>query len=195
MENDKSTTPSDSDNKLGLTDYAEINRVEARGVLKAHMALVFEVDLDEPVRADQLLKLHRIAFEELYDWAGKFRSTTPLVGTLHLPPPGQVPWQLYQLLEDINFRSQQIEDHTSLVELLSFSHVRLTQIHPFTNGNGRTARILTNWLAYKNGYGDVDLYSAAGRKREVYIAALREADKFNFNQLNDLIQKSLKPLR
>ena len=37
-------------------------------------------------------------------------------------------------------------------ELATMIHAKLTWIHPFEDGNGRTARAIMNWLLIKNSY-------------------------------------------
>ena len=67
-----------------------------------------------------------------------------------------------------------------LDEIAARFHHRLTQIHPFRNGNGRHARLMTDLLLRENGvepfdWGNADLV-APGDVRDRYISALRAAD-------------------
>lgn len=67
-----------------------------------------------------------------------------------------------------------------LDEIAARFHHRLTQIHPFPNGNGRHARLMTDVLLKVNGaepfdWGNSDLV-APGAVRDRYIDALRAAD-------------------
>jgi len=60
--------------------------------------------------------------------------------------------------------------------------VRLREdwIHPFVDGNGRTARMLTTLLLYQRGYDFKFLFELSGydnRDRDRYYAALRTADR------------------
>ena len=68
-------------------------------------------------------------------------------------------------------------------------HHKLVFIHPFVNGNGRWARIYTEYVYWRNGYivpswhPEMDPYY----RRQIYIAALREADMKNFEPLIDFV--------
>ena len=55
-----------------------------------------------------------------------------------------------------------------LTDIAEF-HTRFVQIHPFRDGNGRTARLLTNYLLLIN---DMPLVSIPTEQREEYIAYL-----------------------
>lgn len=184
-------TPSDSDNKLGLTNYSDINRYESEGIAQIEEYILFEFDCEQDITAKLLLDLHKMAFGVLYHWAGKYRTTTPVVGHLDLPPPSQVPIQLYQLLDNVNFRLGIVKTQDEIAELIAVAHHQFVVIHPFTNGNGRMARILTNLLSYKLGGNAITLYSHAGSSRKEYIGVLREADMNNYLPLIEMIKNQL----
>jgi cell filamentation protein len=85
-----------------------------------------------------------------------------------------------------------ITSQKELVDCLAYAHHRYTQIHPFNNGNGRTARLLTNLIANINGYQNVQLYvTESGNEREKYRAALRSADAFDYAPLKSIINQRL----
>lgn len=71
---------------------------------------------------------------------------------------------------------------------------RLTFVHPFPNGNGRHARLLTDVLLVARGrpwftWGQSDLHRA-GYDRDQYVEALRAADGQNFSALYEFLQLS-----
>jgi len=138
-----------------------------------------------------ILQINKVTFGHLYEWAGRFRNTTVKVGAFIPPEPHQVPNLMYQLADELNHQLKYTETEDRLVGTLAYCHHRMVFIHPFNNGNGRTARLLTNLLAYKNGYKDLNLYYRSGEKREVYIKAIRSADKNDFALLEELIRKEL----
>lgn len=64
-------------------------------------------------------------------------------------------------------------------ELATLIHAKLTWIHPFEDGNGRTSRAIMNWILMKNGY---PMFFIPFEKREDYYMTLEEADKENFKE-------------
>ncbi len=82
-------SPSPDDNKPGLTDKNLINEYEAKGIAAAEL-FVFGLDSDTQFSVQLLLEIHRVAFDELYDWAGKWRTSQVAVGQLTPPEPAQV---------------------------------------------------------------------------------------------------------
>jgi len=70
-----------------------------------------------------------------------------------------------------------VQDHPVIVAALA--HYKLVTIHPFIDGNGRTARLLMNLLLLQHGY---PLAIIKNELRSEYIAAIeyaRETDDFD----------------
>ncbi|MFN0049353.1 MAG: Fic family protein [Cytophagales bacterium] len=190
MKNDTSWTPSSEDNKLGLTDKNVINQIEAKGIAAAEL-FVFELDSETNISTTLLLEIHNIAFSELYDWAGNWRTTNVIVGQLTPPEPNEILQLMCQFIDNLNFKiniSTTTEEH---LECLSYAHYEFIRIHPFNNGNGRTGRILMNIIALKFGYKPLELYQREGDSRKIYISAMKSVDHGNYERLIDLIRKEL----
>lgn len=186
-------TPPIDENLLGLSTKEAINEAEAEGLLRAEYA-VLNLDEASEISISLLLTLHRLAFGHLYEWAGKWRRMDLKVGRLSPPPFCQVPTLMYQFVDDLNFQLTLVNSQNRLVEIIAWSHHRFVWIHPFTNGNGRTARLLTNLILLLKQYAPIRLYHRDGNSRSQYVTALRMADEGNFKPLEVLILLELKPL-
>lgn len=190
MDDNTGWTPSSEENLLGITDKDQINEYEAKGIARSEL-YVFEMDEAEEISAGLILGIHRVAFGELYDWAGKWRTVSVTVGQLEPPLPHQVPQLIYQFVDNLNFKISISKTREEHLDCLVYAHYEFIRIHPFNNGNGRTGRILMNWVALKLGYKPLELYHRAGEARKTYINAVREADKGNHAPLTELISGEL----
>lgn len=190
MNDHTSWTPSAEDNLLGLTDKAIINEYEAKGIARAELFL-FRLDENTEISVSLLLQIHHIAFAELYEWAGKYRSTQVVVGQLIPPAPKNIPFLFYQFIDHLNFKLATAKIEQEFIDLLAFGHYEFVKIHPFTNGNGRTGRLLLNLIALKLGYQPLILHKRQGDARATYIKAMRAADQGEFTPLKVLIQREL----
>lgn len=191
-------TDAPEDNLLGITDKDQLNEQEALGVATVERYLLEELDYPVALSVALLQDLHRRAFGQLYDWAGQWRRTVPNVGA-YLPPAAErVPLLLYEWADEVRHRQQLLPAGCApaqLAALLAYAHHRLVAIHPFTNGNGRTARLVTDLLAYNHGYQAVVLYQREqGAARTQYLAAIRQADAYDLRGLQQLISAQLRPL-
>ena len=117
-----------------------------------------------------ILQIHDIILKGISDeGAGHYRSVAVRISgsTVILPNPLKVP----DLMDDfITWLKQTDKLHP--VELAAEAHYRLVTIHPFVDGNGRTARLLMNLILLMTGYP-----AAIIRKRDrlAYIGALEKA--------------------
>jgi cell filamentation protein len=193
MQDNTNWTPSPDDNNLGLTDKVIINEYEAKGIATAEL-FVFSLDSDTEISVQLIREIHRTAFSELYEWAGKWRTVSVTVGQLIPPEPTQIVQLMYQFIDNLNFKIGNSKEYHDHIDCLAFSHYEFIRIHPFNNGNGRTGRILMNLVALKFGYKPLELYHREGNNRKIYIDAMKLADKHNFSPLMDLIRKELAPL-
>ncbi len=92
-------------------------------------------------------------------------------GSEHTPPKfTEVPRLLEQLFSQ--FYSEKKTLHP--IELATFMHNRFVNIHPFTDGNGRTARLLMNWILIKSKFPPVIIEFS---NKEQYYKSIEAADK------------------
>ncbi|MGI8583351.1 MAG: Fic family protein [Chitinophagaceae bacterium] len=190
MQENTNWTPSPEDNLLNLTDKDAINEQEAKGIAIAEL-YVFGLDTELPITTNLILDIHRMAFEHLYYWAGKWRTTNITVGQLEPPEPNQLIQLMYQFIDNLNFKLVNAKTKQDHIVCLVYAHYEFVRIHPFNNGNGRTGRIFMNLIAMKLGYQLLKLYHREGESRKIYINAMKSADSGNFELLSNLIANEL----
>ena len=146
-----------------------------------HSALYdYILNTDENITIYKLLDLNRKLFQyaPFPDESGKTRTNNNLVLGAKFET---VDWK--DVASELIKLQKPVEDLVENVERLSISeyvlralkiHHRITQIHPFRDGNGRSSRALLNWmLRYK---GLPPIYFKLTEK-ESYFHALEQADK------------------
>ncbi len=103
---------------------------------------------------------------------GKFRdSQVRIMGSEHVPPKAaEVPRLVDVLIND--FYKKKGDLHP--VELATLLHNRIVNIHPFTDGNGRTARLIMNWILLRNKLPPAIIEVV---NKEEYYKAIEDADK------------------
>lgn len=190
MDSNTNYTPYPDDNKLGIADKNLINEIETEGIVAAEL-FTFSFETDTEISTQLICQIHNIAFTKLYYWAGKWRDTLVTVGQLTPPPPENVLQLMYQFVDNLNYKINSATNQEFHIECLVYAHYEFIKIHPFNNGNGRTGRILMNFIALKFGYQPLELYHRIGNNREIYINAMKEADFGNFQPLTSLITKEL----
>lgn len=133
--------------------------------------------LDRPFLSTQVIKaLNYHAIACLHAYAGEFRPCQVYVGA-HVPPKE---YRVQALMDDfVNWMNLNFKEVDAVV-LAAFALWRFNFIHPFINGNGRTARAVCYFvLCIKAGGwlpGTVILPELIKRERERYVLGLRFAD-------------------
>ena len=84
---------------------------------------------------------------------------------------------------------------TDIVRALAETHVELVLIHPFREGNGRLARVLSTLMALQAGLPLLDFGLIAGEGKEQYFAAIQAGLDNNYRPMEQLfaeiIERSL----
>ncbi len=117
-----------------------------------------------------LLRLHEVVLEGIDDaHAGCYRSVAVRIAgsTVVLPNPRRVP-DLMQAFAEWLGAPRSLHP----VALAAEAHYRLVSIHPFIDGNGRTARLLMNCLLMASGFPPAIIRP---RDRTAYVGALETA--------------------
>lgn len=123
------------ENKLGITDSAELAREEEK-ISKKKALWLFESGTLDSLKAGTfavLQEIHKCLFEELYDFAGKIRTVNLAKGNFRFAPV----MYLETALGNIEKMPQSTYDE--IIE----KYVEMNVAHPFRGGNGRSTHI---WL-------------------------------------------------
>ena len=126
--------------------------------------------------------LHRRMFRRTWKWAAEIRTKETSVGI----DPGNIRVELKKLFDDATWQIK--EKSMPLDEIAARFHHRLTQIHPFRNGNGRHARLHADIFVAARSLPPLTWGAALdleqpGLARTRYIAALRSADQGDYAPL------------
>jgi Fic-DOC domain mobile mystery protein B len=158
----------------------ELDAWESRNVLKAEKWLL-GLRRKDILTLDFVKLLHKRMFDDTWKWAGSFRTRESNIGVA----PAQIAPRARDLCQDV--AAQVAHKSMPLDGIAAVFHHRLVSIHPFANGNGRHARLMTDLLLMRNGalrftWG-ADNLNADSEIRQRYIAALRAADARDYKLL------------
>uniref|UniRef100_A0A1I7Y877 protein adenylyltransferase n=1 Tax=Steinernema glaseri TaxID=37863 RepID=A0A1I7Y877_9BILA len=121
---------------------------------------------------DDVLSIHRRVLGYVDPIAaGQLRTTQVFVGSFTPTGPENVEADMFQMIEWLNDEETlQLEP----VELAALAHYKLVYIHPFVDGNGRTARLLMNLILMQAGFPPVIV---PVEERLTYYKCLQEANQ------------------
>lgn len=174
--------------RLPVLSRADLNRAEAENI-SAAMLWLFDprrrLRPESVVQEAWLVRLHRRMYDQVWMWAGKYRTADRNLGVPY--------WQIRMEMRSLEADAQAWLADTSLRRLSNDDCAirlgyRLVVIHPFPNGNGRWSRLASDALVVALGghrftWGSGSL-TEASQLRRTYIGALQTADhRGDFGQL------------
>lgn len=129
-------------------------------------------DKKEPITAFQVRRIHKLVLSQIDDEnAGQYRKTNVrIAGATHVPPEA---WDVPHRMSDWENWLKEAERTMHPVEVAALAHHQLTAIHPFLDGNGRTARLVMNLVLLRVGYPPAVILRA---NRQKYYRVLGQAD-------------------
>ncbi len=173
---------------------------------------------DEPLTEELLLTIHRLMTEKTLDNpedAGRFRTNDKVVvadmveGDIIYTPPSfqEIPEFVESLCNFFNNDNPRTFIHPIIRGIIV--HFMLAFMHPFVDGNGRTARALFYWYMLKEGYKLTEYMSISrviAKSKSNYEKAFRYVEndgndmgyfvaynlgalEISFQQLRDYIQR------
>lgn len=126
--------------------------------------------------------LNFYAAHHLSPYPGKFRGdgntyNVMITGTDHAPPPHE---EVSQLMQDFVARAVALNQTAAPSYVAAYVLWRLNWIHPFAQGNGRTARATSYFILcqrYKKWFPGTPVLELIRRDRDEYCSLLAAADK------------------
>ncbi len=168
---------------VGGKSIAEIleakNHPEAIKFVESLVAARSEID------EDAVLRIHKLIMLNIAEDAGRYRaSRVRITGAVFTPPPSsEVRLGMNELLKWL----RENPDEYTPIELAAVFHHGFVRIHPFTEGNGRAARLLMNAILLKTGYPFITIVPR--RDRAKYLKTLMEADLGNVSAFVNFVAR------
>ncbi len=172
-------------------------------------AINWVIDMIEgkrPLTENFIRELHKLLLKEPYEVdaltpdgkptkkkinVGSYKSTANHVKTktgeiFYFASPEETPSKMFDLLQWYDEKAK--ENETNFIFLAAEFHYKFIRIHPFDDGNGRTARILMNFILMQFGFPPVIIKTG---DKDNYFAALQLADAGNIEAFINYIAKNL----
>lgn len=129
-------------------------------------------------------EIHEIVSRGILEDAGRYRTrNVRIAGAVKAPPDWS---KIVKLIDELIGKIAESKGHP--VETASFLHHRFVEIHPFSDGNGRVARLLMNLYLIARDYPPIVLKK---EDRGKYYKFLKAADAGNIGPFANFIAKAL----
>ena len=176
-------------NNYGIVDAEELAEAE-RQVSARQLTYLSNDPPASTINLDYLKLLHKLAFEDIYPWAGEFRTVNIAKGNLfcsweYLESQGKV---IFDELASENYLLD-VVDIDKMAKRLAYYLSEINVLHPFREGNGRIQRLLIQIMANRAGF-DIDYSSITGDEMVVASIAAFNGD---YLPMTKLMRRALAP--
>lgn len=179
-------------NKFNIKEEKQLEDKERKITLLNTIALYKDVKIEDvDFNIDFYKYIHSFLFQEIYDFAGKFRNIVLIKGNTRFCEPQYIEANLQKIFEELKEEKYLLDLKKKIfISRIAYYYTELNAIHPFREGNGRTNRIFIDLLAKKNNYDiGVDKWDS-----NMQIEAMIESIYDSNNKLINLIDDNIKEI-
>lgn len=161
-------------NKLGIKSKKTMDEAESVALKAAIDNLIGIYDKDHRFTAADIRAMHKIWLGNIYEWAGEYRQVNVSKGDFHFAAAKQVSLLMSELQKNALYKHTpcNFKSMARVIQALAEVHVEFVLIHPFREGNGRVARMLSTLMASQAGLPILDFSDIIGKKKKVYFLAI-----------------------
>ena len=135
--------------------------------------MISELENDKKLDIYVIKSINKEILDRLNNNAGNFkRNSNAIIGaSFETSTPSQAPILTKNWIENLNYRLELCKnDDEKLLEILN-SHIEFERIHPFSDGNGRTGRLIIMYLCFQE---KIAPFVIEKEDRALYMSYLRE---------------------
>lgn len=167
------------------------DHLEALGHAEAYKELL-NIAEGDTITEENIKKFHHLFYNKIDEAnAGEYRKKQVIItgSDVDFPKPADLDILMKNFVQQI----PQLKKDLHPVEFAAMVHAIFVNIHPFIDGNGRVARLLTNLALLQSGYNITIIPPVV---RSDYIRALQDSNKNNFtpfvNFISEMVLESQK---
>ena len=187
---------SNAENVLGRGRVREEREARNAANVMRFVEATLDADPDRPLGEELIREIHRLTTEDIdyaHNTPGAYRSHGVTAGEYAPPAPDTVPALMTEFVHWLNGVALRLPPAIRAIA----AHFYFISIHPFGDGNGRTARALESYLLYQGKLNVVGFYSLSNfyyRRRADYIEMLDYVRFQSGGNLTPFIQFALNGL-
>ena len=140
---------------------------------KAIDYMISELENEKKLDIYMVKKINKEILDRLNDNAGNFKiSSNAIIGADFVTStPSQAPALIKNWIENLNYRLGLCKNNNEKLLEILHSHIEFERIHPFSDGNGRTGRLIMLYLCFQE---KISPFVIEKSDRALYMNYLRE---------------------
>ena len=177
-------------NLPGIQRKREMDKIEGQEQARALEELVGIYGKSHGFNAADVCRIHQIWLARIYSWAGKYRQVNITKGNFSFAASQHVPTLMSEFEKGplAKYTPCNFQSEDEICNALAVVHAELVLIHPFRDGNGRAARLLTTLMAIQAGLPPLDFGGLKGKMKQKYFSAVRAALERNYEPMKQIFR-------
>lgn len=184
-------------NLLGITRVREMEDAEAQAFASAQKVALKRYGGTHRFTPADIRYLHKLWLGSIYPWAGKYRTVNIVKGGFQFAHAPLIP-RLMAVLGRGALRQHTprgVVADCTLARSLAEVHAELILVHPFRDGNGRLARLVSVLMASQAGFQPLNFSALAGGGKRTYVQAIQTAMSRDYAPLETLFVAAIERTR
>ena len=160
------------------------DHIEARNDAEAFDLMIELVNSKKKISQEIIQQIHGFVMNGILKNPGQYRTENVRITGAKIRPPSYL--KIVKLMDEYIQNIEQLKLQT--VKKASFIHHEFVRLHPFIDGNGRVARLITNFFLMRNGYPPIVIQK---EDRKKYYKTLKKADLGDLSDFASFIARSV----
>ena len=140
-------------------------------------------------------EIHADLTDRLQYDKGQFKKNENMIigAEFQTASPSETPFLVQQLVDNLDYRLENATTEEEKLESVLDTHIQFERIHPFSDGNGRTGRMLMNYSLLQEGFPPLIIEKET---KATYVELLANQDSSGFLSFaKEILAKELKRMQ
>ena len=146
---------------------------------QAFSNMLVHLENNDTLSVSIIKEIHADLTDRLQYDKGQFKKNENLIigAEFQTASPSETPFLVQQLVDNLDYRLENATTEEEKLESVLDTHIQFERIHPFSDGNGRTGRMLMNYSLLQEGFPPLIIEKET---KATYVELLAKQDVSGF---------------